>query len=564
MAIDENEGYWILLDDDEETPSAGSEGYWVLQEDEQPEDSTAKSVARTALQAPLGAASMVTYPADILAAAAQGATLGAFEESDAMEEARRLFPGEFHPQIPREEQALYAEEVGQYMPTQSNLERVLEETTGLPLQARDELQKMLRLGGEAVAFRTGGLKPKLFAGAVAPAVSQAAKAMDVDEGLADVAGLIASSAPMPRFGRGIKETEKYASGLMKPRAVESKLTKFAKVSPEVQERAIQGLNEEASKLTKKVLETEKPILKQMSEGVDFEKKFEEGFKEVRKQAAKYNPTLDVSPVADLMKKSRAELRGIPQLSSQSKKILSEAKAFSRNPPSSLYESLKTYRENNKKLKGIYEQALVKGSQKEYANFLQDYNSAIRESMKKTLPADSAWMKQFENLNKEFSEYLNAKKAETILKPVFGAKPTISQIEKLIDDPRVIKKLQMAVGEKGAQEISTIMKDLKDARNAIAKMPKSDYSFFEKTLPIGYDVASLIPFGKLLKVPYYAKVGTKAAQLGLGHYLVNPASRRNYIKLLESVKNKDPKVFGAAAKKLIESAAKLSSYEEIEE
>ena len=539
MAIDKNEGYWVLLDDDEPSPS--SEGYWVLQEDEVPEDSTAKYVARTALQAPLGAASLVTYPGDIMSAAAQGATLGAFEESDAMEEARRLFPDEFHPQIPREEQALYAEEVGRYMPTQSNLERVLEETTGLPLQARDELQKMLRLGGEAAALRPGGIKSKLFAGAAAPTVSQAAQAMGANEGIANVAGLLAAGAPIPRLEKGPKEIVKMPSGLTERRIVTAKKSRIPFLAASDQKAVIKAMDEEAAGIAKNILKREKPIITQIEEGFDFDKAFKQEFGEVKQFAAKYNPQIDTKPISRFMSKEFAETVNIPAPSSTIKKIQSEIKAFRKKPLNSLYDSFKKFRDINRKISAMKKKAYSEGvdPDAEYLKFLDDYKRSIVNSWEETLPKDSPWLKKFKQSNKNFSDYMSAEAANHKLKGFFGEEIDPEYLKKITSNRHFQNKLKESLGEAGVSDLVELSKDLLASKNALKKIPSESLSKFSKELSYYEKILEKLPILKVTRLPREM----------LAIYLTKPKVKQQMKVVFDAIEKNDPKAFGVAIKEL---------------
>ncbi len=540
---------WIL-EDEKSSPSVNN-GQWILEDE--PKESNAKSAVRTAAQAPLGYAQKFTYPADLASLAAQGSAREALGESEAMQEARQLYPqNNFPAPLTEEQKSGHLKQLSENFPTQGNLERLIEEKTGLPLQPKNELQKSVRLAGEAAGFKGGNLKQKVGAAIAAPIISQTAQVAGMPEEIANLTGLVGSGLSIPKISRTKLPTEKLPSGLEKPPALENKYSKFGKISKEVQEKTIQNLDEEAKKLSAKVLERERPLVKKINEGVDLDKEFHKGFGALRQSAKKYNPELNVKPVSELMEKTRVDVLGLPNPSSQTRKIIKDIEAFEKNPPITLYDNLRNFRNLSEKQSEIYEKSFLHGKQKKYADFISEYKKSITKSMEDTLPKDSEWMKSFKDLNKDYSEYLNTKKAQAILEPIFGKEITASKLEKAATDVGFQKKLSFALGEKGAQDISQIAKDLKMARESIASIPLKQVDLLEKSLPYGYILTDLIPYGHLFKVPLYAKAAKSGAQHLLGLYLTKPKSRAAYKVVLKEFNNGNHQAFGKAVKSLDET------------
>ena len=172
------------------------------------------------------------------------------------------------------------------------------------------------------------------------------------------------------------------SGLPKLKATESKFSKLGTLSKERQEFVIDKLNKESSKLSKKSIEKHLPLSKEVQKGFDFENNLNQGFKNLRASAEKANPRIDVTPISDLIESSIEKYRGIPRPSSEVVKIKNEVKAFIKKPQTSLNNLLKIFRDNNKKLKEIYEKSFLLGKQRDYRNFLRDMNEAISKSFEK--------------------------------------------------------------------------------------------------------------------------------------------------------------------------------------
>lgn len=338
-------------------------------------------------------------------------------------------------------------------------------------------------------------------------------------------GSISATQALKNLPKLTKET--LPSGLTKPRAIEAKHPRLGTLSKERQGAVIEKLNKEASNLSKKSLETHVPISKQLEEGVDFEGKFNKGFGDIEKMAEKANPAIEITPISKLMTDTRKKYRGIPELHPDAKKIMNEAKAFSKRPPEDLHTALKVYRSNNQKKRQIYETAHLTGRQREYVKFLDDYNRAIADSFKKSLPEDSAWLKMFTDLNKEYKNVQDARKTMYQLRGILSEKPTPAQINRLATDTQVQKRLSLSMGEQGAKEITQIAKDLKRAVDAIKKIPVRELSKFDHAFPLYF----FIPWiGKALGL---AK-GIKFARYGYGWLLSTPARRAHLDKSIKAL------------------------------
>lgn len=413
------------------------------------------------------------------------------------------------------------------------------------LPTREELPEQLleRAGSLApvAAMGPGGIGARALQVGVGALAGQLAKAADLGEtgqAIAEIAGMglpgLAKAGAKGLRGLTKGEPEKMVSGLTKPRAIEAKKPQLAAMTAKRQEQAIKKLNEEATQLTKKSVEKHVPVAKQIEEGFDFEKKFEKGFGELKQSAEKANPTIDITPVTNYLNKSAKKYHGIPKLHPEGEKVLREVRALRNNPQTGLRNLMKIYRSNNQKVKSVYESSLVSGKQKEYVDFLTGLNREIASSFKNTLPKDSAWVKQFETLNKEFKNYKDAQETLNKLRPVLEGQFTPSKIQKLASDPKTQRKLQASMGEQGAKEVVQIAQDLRTATEALKKIPKREMQIWDSVFPLGF----FVPFAKTLGIPVGIYKGIKAAKYGYGYLLSTPARRAAYQSALKAISNKD--------------------------
>lgn len=420
-------------------------------------------------------------------------------------------------------------------------ERAFEEV--LPSQEKGAERFVERAGELAPIVATGpeGLAAKgiqLGTGALAGHLAEEAGFGKTGQGIAEAGGIsipgLAKAGIKRAKGLLTRQTEKLPSGLTKLKALEAKKPERASLESIKQKEAIKKLNTEASGLTQKSVEKNIPIYKEIEKGFDFPQHFEQRFGELQKTAEKANPQINITPVSELLDKTREKYRGIPSLHADAIKVGKEVRAFGDRPQTGLRSLYRIYRSNNQKLKHIYETAFTGGKQKEYADFLVDMNKAIAKSFEETLPKDSAWMNSFRGLNKEYSQFQATKKALSELKPLLGGNPSLEKLERFANDEKTFKKLSMSMGPNGAKEIRQIATDLKQSRDAIKKIPVKDLSGFEKAYPLIY----LIPGMKFIGAAFTAYKGAKSAKYLYGMYLSTPARRRAYQESLRALISRD--------------------------
>ncbi len=90
----------------------------------------------------------------------------------------------------------------QYFPTLSNAERGIENATGLPLQPKDKLQSLIRLGTGIGTLTPGKFGAKATAGTTAAGISGGLREAGVPDQLSDIIGGFGSQAPKAVFDSG--------------------------------------------------------------------------------------------------------------------------------------------------------------------------------------------------------------------------------------------------------------------------------------------------------------------------------------------------------------------------
>ena len=208
------------------------------------EESTGKGLARTALQAPLGYVKQWTWPMDLVNLIGTTESMQELEEwENNLEWMKKTFPDLNIPEtVDREAFLQSIQGASESLPTQRNVERFIEEKTGVPLEPRTKLQKDIRLGGEAAGFKTGGVAPKAVAAVVAPSTSEGLQALGVPEEYAEGIGILLSQIPLGSLGE-IADAETKA--LVK-RAKDVGLTE-REITPLLQSPTKRGLLSDVSK-----------------------------------------------------------------------------------------------------------------------------------------------------------------------------------------------------------------------------------------------------------------------------------------------------------------------------
>ena len=424
-------------------------------------------------------------------------------------------------------QALGEKVTEQLLPTQ-------EGTTEQVLERAGRLVPLVAAGPEGVVSKLA----QLAGGTILGQIAQENEAGDLGQSISEAVGMglggIAKSG-VEKLATALRSpSEKLASGLTKPAAVEGKFASKALISPEAQEKAISGLNQEAAKIAQGITEKEIPITKQIAEGVNFEQRFEKKFGNLRKAAAKFRPEIDITPISELTSKTIKNYRGIPSLHDEGKKVVREINAFHNRPQTRLDNLLRIYRSNNRKIKDIYETSKLTGKKQEYVDFLVDMNKAISQSIENTLPKESLWVKEFKEMNSEYRQFKNSLKSMQMLKPILGGNATPASLEKLATDSKTLEKLKMSLGEKGAQEISQLSKDLKQATESIKRISVKKFNALDNVLPLSIFIPGAHPVGTI----FGAKKVYDWARRGYGYFLTTPSRRKAYGDVIKAIHSQD--------------------------
>jgi hypothetical protein len=491
-------------------------GFVSFHPDPEESESFGKSAARTALQIPSGIAQAKTYPLDILQAAGIGHAL----DPEEIEHLRKIYEREGIP-FDEEKYRDQVQNAAEYFPTQGNAERILEEKTGTPLQAKNKLQKSIKLGATAAKLTPGSLLQKGIAGVGAPVVSQGTQALGAPEGLADILGLGTAAfagAKTPgelKIGKSKKPsglTERRFEKLKKPTAVSEK--KISKINSKIEN--------EFRDLSNKIIE-KSPIeetYSNLKNEKGFKTRSQESFRDVEKLAEQIPEKFSSVDVGKTLVDKVLAKKGLGFTPSEyTQNHHRFIKKFLKDTPKkeiSAKDLVAQYRENNRALREVYEPGQSFAYNRAKRQALSDYNEAIASSIEKKFP-DSEFSKLFKSSNKRWSEIMDAEAIDTFMNDLFDGKLNFKKGEQFFEKQGMDVPFKRALGEKGFEDFKQLMGDFMDYESAskLMKVAKDQ----------GYGELATSAMGYLI----HPKLGHAKTAIYLG--------KTGYKKLFESLLDK---------------------------
>jgi len=428
-----------------------------------------------------------------------------------------------------------------------------------PLVTAGELAPIIATGPESIPLKL----LQLAGGVTGKELARQADVGEFGQTLAEAGGMSipglvkAGSKAAIEGGKALFKgaKEKFPSGLTKLRATEASKPFLGSLSKERKQKVIKDLGDEASKLIREKSIKKLPKIEQLEKGFDFTQKYNKDFGALNKSVEKFNPELEIDPIFNFLRESKKQYRGIDLslLPPEDKKILSLAKSFENKPVSDIKRLLKIYRLNNKRRREISETSLFKGKQRDFVNFLSNFNDAIAETFETNLPKDSGWLKIFKESNADYKNYIDSLNTMKNLKGFLSTKPSTSEINRIATNEISQKKLIKQIGEKEGKEIISVAKDLKDSIESIKKIPSSQFSKFDSFFPVLF----LLPFlGKLVGLTK----GVKGAKYGYGYFLSTASRRNNYKNAVKSLVKNDLEGYKKAVKPFMDELTEDSFFE----
>jgi hypothetical protein len=586
---------------EEEKPIPGLPSSMRQKEKKQPKESKLKSILRTGFQPISGYLKKFTYPADILQMAGIGEALDPLfiDELRSIHEREGL---DFDENEYRKKVA----EAAKAFPTQSNIERGLEESTGLPLQAKTGLQKAFNLGGMAGGFQAGNLAQKGIAAVTAPVVSEIAQSAGVPEPIAELLGLTsggsaASNKLAAKLGEKALSSEQQA---LRQVAEKHNLPTYAgmevetpKISPVVsaqkQEKLAKELAEKSEKAIDEVITKQLPLNEVEKLGINPEsvyersyKRMDETAKEVDKQISSgEKQPINVDPVLKWIKNEENKIyASAPSLSAPDKTRLrilqQEYNQLTKKPPKSFLSKLKLgpkrervsktanasqiidqTRNFNENVKGIYRKPEFTGAENEAREVYGQLNEQFQKLLEKSGESDLARQLWFGN--QVFHETTKVNQVQNILSPAFEHGYNSNKMASIVRNKSNKKFLERSMGKDS-------VKDLVDIAHYGNQAEKLVFKRLQNPKTIGEYVSNLTPlkagllFLKHASVPGLAMLGetTKGtSQRVAGLLFTRPTTRKAYVNFLKGAMSPQKASFKNASKSLTEAIDKEFGNEE---
>ena len=264
-------------------------------------------------------------------------------------ELRKKFPSAPWPDQPAFDEGKYMkalDEASKTIPTVSNISSFIEKQTGIPLEAHNRAQRLLRLAGGGAKIKAGGVLSKTTGAVVAPTVSAAVNALGAPEWASDLIGIgTATFSPSPKFDKIVKE-----SGM--PVRWYETLKKETKLTPNQYSKVTKAVETDVKTLTDKLIKSESKTARAMEEFPDFDDKINTLFDRVTQLSESIEETVPTSNLRGnyRRKMNNRDMKGISPDEFE-RAYLKESRQLYKTIPdnknASAKQLLDQYRKNNK-------------------------------------------------------------------------------------------------------------------------------------------------------------------------------------------------------------------------
>jgi len=413
-------------------------------------ESFGKSAFRTAVQAPLGylKKSPISYIPDIFKA---------LVDTESQEVLRQLSENDPDLVMSIAEEAR-KKSIGK-LPTQDLLEEIIEEKTGIPLRAKTDVQKSLRLGGTAAGFSPGTALQKTTSGIIAPAASEGLKKVGTPEPVAEALGLLVSGPAGQSIPSKLESVTK-PSGL--PLRRFEKVTQPTEVSTGKLEKISEKLESDFKKISDEIIETSSigKTRETLKENPSFKAETAQQFKEVEKLAESLHQRFNTDLIKNKLDKIQKKETGFTP-SDYDKDYRKFVNGFIDDTTSQeigVVDAVRQYRKNNKSLAEAFDPSSSKAFNRAKKDALLDYNRAISEVFDDLLP-NSEFTNLFKLKNKQWSQIADAENIDKFIDAFFGEKINFSKGKRFFENDKISGQFKRALGEENFSRFEQLMKDM---------------------------------------------------------------------------------------------------------
>lgn len=422
-------------------------------------ESSLKQIGRTLYQIPAGRAKAFTYLMDILQMVASGYArhpLTIREIEDTAREAGVPFNKEAYLKA--------VEDAESKIPTQENIERFVEEKTGLPLTPKTELQKNIRFGSEAAGFTPGGIVKKVTAAIAAPIAEKGLEKIGVPESIAKPAALIGSTAgaqAIPKGSPKIKAKTK-PSGL--PVRRYEKVSDLRKVSLKRHGKIQEKLETDFKKISDKII-SESPISKTkatLEDNPAFKVEVADQFRKVEKLAEGIPETLNTQTVKKKLVDNALKKKGTgfapSEYDNDYRKFITQFLKETPNQEIKASDLVAQYRKNNKALSEAYDPSRSYAFNRAKKDALLEYNRAIADVMESEFP-NTEFVDLFKETNKSWADISDAEAIDKFTQGIFEGKIDYNKAKKFFLNKNQARPFKQALGKDNFKKYEQLMKDM---------------------------------------------------------------------------------------------------------
>lgn len=440
------------------------------------QESWGKNLLRTLYQIPSGLGQAITYPLDLINMIGTG-------ESYDPEEVEQLKMISEREGIPFDEEKYYGaiQAASEAFPTQGNIERGIENYTGLPLTPKTGFQKGLKLASTAGKITPGTLLQKGVASATAPAVSTGLQSVGVPEGLAEAGGLAVAGVAGTKSPKIDLSSSKKPSGLSNLRY--EKLNKPTEVSRSKINKINSKVENEFRDITNKIIQ-ESPIketYQSLKSDPIFKKESQDLFGKVSDLSKEIEGTFSTSEVKNDLNKLVTTNKGMgftpSEFDKNYNKFIKEYIKETPNQNATAQSLVEQFRKNNKALTEAYEPGQSFSYNRAKRAALGDYNKTIVSIIEKKYP-DSEFSKLFKSSNKRWSEISDAESIDKFLDGLFKGEINFEKGRKFFNKEGMTVPFKRAMGSEGFAKFETLMGDLMSTEQASKLMKQAQAKGFE--------------------------------------------------------------------------------------
>lgn len=364
-------------------------------------------------------------------------------------------------------------------PTPSNLARMAEESTGLPLTAKDKFQKGIETAFTAGKAQPGTLSQKSAAAITAPTVSNLAQQAGVPESLSELVGY-ASGGYAGSKTPSANITSKKPSGMTERRF--EKLKKPTEVSEKKVKQINESLENEFRDIASDIIE-KSPIEEThaaLREDIGFKKATEEGFEKVNELADQIPEIFSTEQVKKQLIDNVLKKKGTGFTPSEydlaHKKFIKQAIKQTQTKDISARDLVQQYRKNNKAFGELREPGQSSAYNRGKKQALLDYNTAIAEMIEKKYP-NSEFSNLFKSTNEKWKKIMDAENIDSFMNELFEGKINYKSGKKLLEKEGLQMPFKRALGNEGYKSFEQLLADLMSTEKAMKLMKVAEKKGF---------------------------------------------------------------------------------------